>query len=126
MPRSCSAHRRRRCPTRDADAGSADAAVSQQLGDQYAGEICPARPPVPCYPGGAEGQSSHALAREVPEEFPTPVARQIFPPDLDAFVLLSSHKSAICRDPSRVMLLSTLPPVWEGHLQGLENLGLLR
>src|SRR6266571_3894048 len=51
---------------------------------------------------------------------------QIFPPDLDAFVLLSSHKSAICRDPSRVMLLSTLPPVWEGHLQGLENLGLLR
>src|SRR2546428_9010603 len=54
------------------------------------------------------------------------LVRQIFPPDLDAFVLLSSHKSAICRDPSRVMLLSTLPPVWEGHLQGLENLGLLR
>ena len=24
------------------------------------------------------------------------------------------------------MLLSTLPPVWEGHLQGLENPGLLR
>ncbi len=24
------------------------------------------------------------------------------------------------------MLLSTLPPVWAGHLQGLENLGLLR
>jgi hypothetical protein len=24
------------------------------------------------------------------------------------------------------MLLSTLPPRWEGHLQGLENLGLLR
>ena len=52
--------------------------------------------------------------------------RQIFPPDLDAFFLLSSHKSAICRDPRGVMLLSTLPPVWEGHLQGLENPGLRR
>ena len=52
--------------------------------------------------------------------------RQIFPPDLDEFFLLSSHKSAICRDPRGVMLLSTLPPVWEGHLQGLENPGLLR
>src|SRR5438132_10189817 len=42
------------------------------------------------------------------------------------FSRLSSHKSAICRDPRGVMLLSTLPPVWEGHLQGLENPGLLR
>ena len=57
---------------------------------------------------------------------PLPGARQlgrIFPPDLDAFFLLSSHKSAICRDPRGALLLSTLPPVWEGHLQGLENPG---
>jgi hypothetical protein len=40
--------------------------------------------------------------------------------------LLSSNKSTICRDPRGAMLLSTLPPVWEGHLQGLENPGLLR
>src|SRR5262249_47804209 len=69
------AHRRRRCPTRHADAGSADAAVSQQLGDQYAGEICLARTPIAGYAGGAEGQPALSLAREVLEEFPTPVAR---------------------------------------------------
>jgi hypothetical protein len=42
------------------------------------------------------------------------------------FFLISSNKSAICRAPRGAMLLSTLPPVWKGHLQGLENPGLLR
>src|SRR5215510_10059735 len=52
--------------------------------------------------------------------------RQIFPRDLDAIFLLSSNTSVPCRDPRGAMLLSTLPPRWERHLQGLENPGLLR
>ena len=52
--------------------------------------------------------------------------RQIFPRDLDAIFLLSSNTSVSCRDPRGAMLLSTLPPRWERHLQGLENPGLLR
>jgi hypothetical protein len=51
---------------------------------------------------------------------------RIFPPNLDVIFLLSSDISVACRDPRGAMFLSTLPPVWEGHLQGLENPGLLR
>src|SRR5215813_5635496 len=57
---------------------------------------------------------------------PLPAVRQIFPRDLDAIFLLSSNTSVPCRDPRGAMLLSTLPPRWERHLQGLENPGLLR
>jgi hypothetical protein len=52
--------------------------------------------------------------------------KQIFPSDLDAIFLLSSNTSVSCHDPRGAMLLSTLPPRWERHLQGLENPGLLR